>query len=140
MALVKKKFREIVFQILFSKIFILDEKDIVPFIMKQIKTTKKNTLLSLDYANKIVSNIRKIDTEIKKVSSSYEIERICKVEITILRLALYEMIFDENIPCKVAISEAIRLTKKFASVKSASFINAILDAVFHKHECKNTKK
>jgi len=137
MALVKQKFREIVFQILFSNIFTqVDEKNIVPFIMKQIKTTKKNTILSLDYVNKIVLNIKKIDAEIKKVSTSYEIERICKVEITILRLALYEMIFDENIPCKVAISEAIRLSKKFASVKSASFINAILDAIFQKNECR----
>ncbi|NGX34777.1 MAG: hypothetical protein K1060chlam1_01133 [Candidatus Anoxychlamydiales bacterium] len=139
MALVKQKFREIVFQMLFSNIFVeSDEKLIVPFIMKKIKTTKKNTLFALDYVNKIVSNVKEIDIMIKKVSTAYEIERICKVEITILRLALYEMLFDENIPCKVAISEAIRLTKKFASVKSASFINAILDAIFQKNE--STKK
>ncbi|NGX52108.1 MAG: hypothetical protein KR126chlam5_00402 [Candidatus Anoxychlamydiales bacterium] len=139
MALVKQKFREIVFQMLFSNNFIeSEEESIVPFIMKQIKTTKKNTLLSLDYVNKIVPNLKTIDAEIKKVSTSYEIGRIGKVEITILRLALYEMLFDENIPCKVAISEAIRLTKKFANIKSASFINAILDAIFQKHE--STKK
>jgi len=139
MALVKKKFREIVFQILFSNIFSdVDERAVVPFIMNQIKTTKKNTLLALNYVNKIVSSLEKIDPEIKKVSSSYDLDRINKVEITILRLALYEMLFDEEIPCKVAISEAIRLTKKFAGAKSSSFINAILDAIFQKNE--NTKK
>ncbi len=134
-ALVKRKFREIVFQILFSNIFLKsDEKDIIPFIMKLIKTTKKNALIALRYVNDIVANLKKIDAEIKKVSYSYELERICKVEITILRLALYEMLFDENIPNKVAISEAIRLTKKFASGKSVSFINAILDAILKKYE------
>jgi len=139
MALVKKKYREIVFQMLFSNIFSdVEEKNIVPFIMNLIKTTKKNTLHALDYVNKIVSSLDKIDPEIKKVSSSYDIERIGKVEITIIRLALYEMLFDASIPCKVAISEAIRLTKKFAGAKSANFVNAILDAIYQKDE--NTKK
>lgn len=139
MALARQKLREITFQLLFSNIFIKsDESVLVPFIMKQIKTTKKNSLIALDYVNKILDNLNKIDQEIIKVSYAYDIERICKVEITILRLALYEMIFDENIPCKVAIAEAIRLTKKFASTSSASFINAILDKIYHGSE--STKK
>jgi len=139
MALVKQKFREMVFQILFSNIFITsEEKLIVPFIMKQIKTTKKNTLAALEYVKKVIASLNEIDAMIKKTSTAYEIERICKVEITILRLALYEMLFDKNIPCKVAIAEAIRLTKKFASAKSTSFVNAILDKIFQKHEA--TKK
>lgn len=139
MALAKQKFREMTFQLLFSNLFIAsDELFLVPFIMRQIKTTKKNALMAIDYVKKILENKKKIDQEIKKVSTSYEIERICKVEITILRLALYEIIFDENIPYRVAISEAIRLTKKFAGEQSTSFINAILDAIYKKHE--NSKK
>ncbi len=135
MALAKQKFREIILQLLFSNNFAAPSDDkIIPFMMQLLKTTKKNVVSALEYSKKILSQVKKIDEHIQKVSVSYKIERISKVEITILRLALYEILFDENIPCKVAISEAIRLTKKFGAMQSSSFINAILDAIYKQNE------
>jgi len=133
MALAKQKLREIILQILYSKNFMESENDsIVSFMMRQIKTTKKNILSALAYTNKIFDNIDKLDEKIKKAATSYEINRISKVELCILRLSLFEIEYDENIPFKVAISEAIRLTKKFANMQSVGFINAILDCVYNK--------
>jgi N utilization substance protein B len=54
------------------------------------------------------------------------------VERNLLRLGAYEIYFSKSVPPKVAISEAVRLARKFASSESANFINAILDALYKK--------
>ncbi|MFA6118700.1 MAG: transcription antitermination factor NusB [Parachlamydiales bacterium] len=134
MSIARQKFREIVLQILYSTIFSPEDDGIVDLMMEQIKTSKKNILSAIDYVKKIQANLDLLDTDIKNAANSYEIDRISKVELCILRLGLYEMIYDESIPPKVAISEAIRLTKKFANYHSVSFVNAILDSVYKKNE------
>ncbi len=118
----------IILQILYSLNF-HDDNEIISFMMEQIKTSKKNVSLGYEYAKKIFDKVGEIDSKIKKVSTSYDLERISKVELSILRLCLFEMFFDDEIPPKVSISEGIRLTKKFANYHSASFINAILDVL-----------
>jgi transcription antitermination protein NusB len=133
MALARQKLREIILQILFSLNF-QDDNEIISLMMNQIKTSKKNVSLAYEYAKKVFSKVDEIDSNIKQVSNSYEVERISKVELSILRLALFEMLYDEEIPPLVSISEGIRLTKKFANYHSASYVNAILDAVFQKNE------
>ena len=55
-----------------------------------------------------------------------------KIELTILRLALYEMVHRPDIPTKVAINEAIELAKKYSTEKSGPFVNGVLDAVLRK--------
>ncbi len=138
-ALVKQKFREIILQILYSHNFaVIDENNIVSFMMNQIKTTKRNILLSLEYVKKIIVHVDQFDKKIEQSSTSYAFDRISKVELSILRLAIYEMQY-ENIPFKIVISEAIRLTKKFSSKHSTSFINAILDNLYHKKNENITK-
>ena len=125
-----QKKREIVFQILYSNDFSkIDEDLFVPFFMRQIKTTKKNILIAYTQVLKVLSNMEDIDKAIKKHSESYDFLRISKVELNVLRLAIYEMKYDNNIPSKVAITEAIRLTKKFSSSESGGFVNAVLDAI-----------
>ena len=139
MALARQKLREIILQILFSNIFVESNENVfVPFMMKLLKTTKKNVLSAFFYVAKIHEKINIIDDDIKLTSTAYDINRITKVELSVLRLALYEMGFEKNMPCKVVISEAIRLTKKFSTKQSVSFVNAILDSIYHqKYEDKN---
>lgn len=67
-----------------------------------------------------------IDELLVKATSGWRLERIGKVELTLLRLALFEMRFDERIPDKVAINEAVELAKKYGTETSASFINGVL--------------
>jgi len=131
MALAKKKFREIILQLLYSSIFgALNQDDIVSMMMKQIKTTKKNILLAINCVIQIKQFVDEFDVYIKNTSKAYDLNRISKVELCILHLALYEMKYDKSIPYKVAISESIRLTKKFSSKHSVSFVNAILDSIY----------
>ena len=67
-----------------------------------------------------------IDAMLEKVSRGWKLSRMGKVELTILRLAVYEMRFDEDIPEKVAINEAVELSKKFGGDDSPAFINGVL--------------
>ena len=67
-----------------------------------------------------------IDPWLSDATSGWRLSRMGKVELTILRLAVFEMKFDEEMPAKVAINEAVELAKKFGGDSSASFINGVL--------------
>lgn len=70
--------------------------------------------------------LNEIDKMIDENSTGWSISRIGKVELTILRLAVYEIKFDDSIPAGVAINEAVELAKKFGGEDSSSFINGVL--------------
>lgn len=70
-----------------------------------------------------------IDKKIAEVSKGWSIERIGKVELTVLRLGVYEIIYDEDIPVGVAIDEAVELAKKYGQDGSSAFVNGILATV-----------
>ncbi len=74
----------------------------------------------------IMREIPRLDEEINKVAEGWKTRRMGKVELTILRLALFEMKDDEEIPEKVAINEAVELAKKFGGDESPAFVNGIL--------------
>ena len=131
MALPAQKFREIVFQILYSSdMGGEDEEVMIPFMMHELKVTKRSMLDAYARMKAIVARREELDGIIKSASKEYEFERISRVERNILRLGFFELLFDEGIPDKVAIAEAIRLTRKFGTPESAQFVNAIMDAVY----------
>jgi N utilization substance protein B len=68
-----------------------------------------------------------IDTRIKALAHNWEFERIAKIDLAILRLAMFEMIFRKDIPPVVSINEAIDLSKQFSNSDAKRFINGILD-------------
>lgn len=73
----------------------------------------------------ILNNIEQIDKIIDENSEKWDIKRIDKVDLAILRLAIYEILFDD-VPKRVAINEAVELAKEYSSEKSYRFINAVL--------------
>ena len=73
-----------------------------------------------------MDRIPEIDSQIDQVAAGWKTRRMGKVELTILRLALYEMNWDESVPEKVAINEAVELAKKFGGKDSPAFVNGIL--------------
>ena len=74
----------------------------------------------------IVDKIPEIDEMINSVSKSWPTSRLGKSELTIMRLAVYEIKFDEDIPTNVAINEAVELAKKYGADNAPSFINGVL--------------
>ena len=74
----------------------------------------------------VVEKLDEIDAILSEASSGWKLSRMGKVDLTILRLAVFEMRFDEDIPVKVAINEAVELSKKFGGDESPSFVNGVL--------------
>lgn len=70
--------------------------------------------------------IPEIDEKINEVAKGWKTQRMGKADLSILRLAVYEMKYDEEIPVNVAINEAVELAKKFGSDNSPAFVNGIL--------------
>ena len=89
-----------------------EEKD---FILKETEGTKEH--------------LAEIDEMISKKAKKWATGRMSKVDLAILRLAIYEICFSEEIPTSVAINEAIELAKKFSSDEAPSFINGILGSI-----------
>ena len=77
----------------------------------------------------IQEHLSEIDDKIAGASKGWNINRIGKVELTVMRLAVYEMLYDDDIPVGVAIDEAVELAKRFGQESSGSFVNGILAAI-----------
>ena len=76
-----------------------------------------------------IENISEIDEAISKQAKNWKFDRIAKVDLAVLRLALYELLFRDDIPPIVSINEAIDLGKTFSNLESKRFINGMLDEV-----------
>jgi len=74
----------------------------------------------------VLTKLDEIDQILTDAASGWKLNRMNKVDLTILRLAVFEMRFDEDIPVKVAINEAIELAKIFGGEESPGFINGVL--------------
>ncbi len=70
-----------------------------------------------------------IDGNIRKFAPAWPVEQIAMVDRNILRLAIFEILFDNKVPVKVAVNEAVELAKTFGSENSAKFINGVLGSV-----------
>ena len=137
----RREIRETVFKILFSMEFndvseireeaelelehasLYDEDDNK---MDAVAMTEEEKVYIIDRVEAVVSHITEIDETISGISQGWKLGRIGKAELAILRLAVYEIKFDEDIPVKVAINEAVELAKTYCDVEAKSFINALL--------------
>ena len=79
-----------------------------------------------DRLNKILERLPEIDEMISSTAKGWTIGRIGKVELAIIRLAVYEIKYDETIPDSVAINEAVELAKKFGQAEASGFVNGVL--------------
>ncbi|HVP76632.1 MAG TPA: transcription antitermination factor NusB [Thermodesulfobacteriota bacterium] len=77
----------------------------------------------------VLEHVSELDRLIEKYSENWRLDRINMIDRTILRIALFELLYCEEIPPKVTINEAIDLGKRFGSEDSGSFINGILDRI-----------
>lgn len=74
----------------------------------------------------VISHKEEIDAQLSSSISGWKLGRVGKVELAILRLAVYEMRYDEEIPEKVAMNEAVELAKKFGAEQASGFVNGVL--------------
>lgn len=88
---------------------------------------------SRDFARRlilgVVTNRKQIDRLIEQCAEHWKLKRMAKVDLTILRVATYELLFCPDIPMNVSMDEAIEIGKRYGSGDSATFINGVLDQV-----------
>ena len=83
-----------------------------------------------DLVKGVVANLPAIDAYIVKYATEWPLDQITPVDRNILRIGTYELVFDKNIPAKVAINEAIEVAKSFGGDASGRFVNGVLGAVY----------
>lgn len=134
----RRKMREHIFRILFSIGFHADNEFEEQYIMywnvQDDTPTEEEHDEIKEKLKKIKEKISEMDPVIEKCSKGWKLNRIGKADITILRLAIYEMKYDDNVPVKVAINEAVELAKRYGIDNSPGFINGILANVAKQHE------
>ena len=130
MTISPQKFREVLLGLLFSHDFYLSEADeLSELVSLELKITPRCAKTAYEKMQKILPLLDAIDSSIAKVSTSYEFERIGRVERNVLRLAVYEMLYEKELDTAIIIAEAKRLAKKFSTPESGMFCKAILDTI-----------
>jgi N utilization substance protein B len=77
----------------------------------------------------VISNLAEIDKEIESYTNNWSLERITNIDRNILRIAIYEILYINNIPKSVSINEAVELAKKYSTKSSFSFVNGVLGKI-----------
>ncbi|MUV39679.1 N utilization substance protein B like protein [Lentibacillus sp. JNUCC-1] len=118
--------RETAFQVIFQ----MDMNDIDPItaIQQFLETTDIDTFLQT-LVEGVVSHKVNIDETISSHLEKWTIDRIARVEKTILRIAVYEILFIEDIPESVSVNEAVELAKTFGDEDSSKFVNGVLSKI-----------
>lgn len=125
----RRELREQIFQMLFRIEF--HESDQMQeqmqlFFDGESRVNEKEDAYIRDKYGKIVEHLEEIDSAINEKSTGWKTTRMGKVDLSLMRLAVYEILFDEEIPTGVAINEAVELAKKYGTDDSPAFINGVL--------------
>ena len=88
--------------------------------------SEKDCKYIVDKFKNIVEKLDEIDTAIGEASKGWKVSRMAKVDLALIRLAVYEMKYEEDVPVKVAINEAIELAKQYGTDDSPAFVNGVL--------------
>lgn len=128
----RRALRENIFRILFKAEFNsmeeMDEQIDFSLLNLEDLSTEDEQYIT-DKVKNILAVMDSIDEIIESVSEGWKIERIGKAELAILRLAIYEIKNEEDIPYKVSVNEAVELAKKYCNADTSSFVNGILAKV-----------
>lgn len=128
----RRAVRTNVFKIMFQIEFHSEEQmeELISLYEEEHHITKAGDLRTVhDKVMNIVDKKTDIDAAIEEYSNGWKRNRIGKAELAILRVAIYEILFDETVPDSVAANEAVELAKEYGEEKAPSFINGILGKV-----------
>lgn len=129
----RKVARELSFKVIFSFNFQSENEEIEALIDNLENETNDITNEDKEYIRQIIKGIidnkENLDETIKKYLKEWTMDRISKTDLAILRLAIYEILYRDDIPYKVSVNEAVELAKSFSDDQSPSFVNGVLAGV-----------
>lgn len=128
----RSELREHIFRMLFRVEFVseeeMKEQEALYFELLEEVSEKDQAYISNKY-NAILDKLEEIDSVLNELSTGWKTSRMNRVDLTVLRLATYEIKWDEDVPTSVAINEAVELAKKYSSDSGPAFINGVLAKV-----------
>lgn len=126
----RKEIREQIFKLLFRIEFNpkeeMAEQETFFFEEEENRASEKESAEISKKLNRILEKLEFIDRDLNARVMGWDTARMGKVDLTILRLAVFEILYDEEIPTGVAINEAVELAKKYGQDSSPSFVNGVL--------------
>ncbi len=124
----RRQAREEAFILIFEKVFNQDSVDDILELAAETRDLTPDDYIKTVFAG-VYDKLDVLDEIIAKNSIGWNIKRISKTALCVLRLAIYEIMFMDAIPVAVSINEAVELCKKYATTDDASFVNGILSTV-----------
>jgi len=126
----RRKLREQIFKLLFriefNEIQEMQEQVELFFLSEDNATDEESETYIINKYRKIVEKKEELDELINTYAECWTADRMGKVELSILRLAIYEILYDDDVPKIVAINEAVELSKKYGQDDAQKFVNGIL--------------
>ena len=125
----RREIRELIFKMVFRVEFHNEEE--IPeqlrlFMDTQEAASEKDRTYIEHKVQDLLDHLEEIDAIIDRSAQNWKTSRMAKVELTLIRLAVYEIRFEDDIPTGVAINEAVELAKTYGEENSASFVNGVL--------------
>ena len=125
----RHELRESLFKLIFRIEF--HELETIPeqmqiFLDGMIDEQDKDIIYVQEKFEKMMVLMDEIDLKINEISDGWKTSRMAKVDLAIIRVAVYEVLYDEDVPTGVAINEAVELAKQFGTDDSPSFVNGVL--------------
>ena len=127
----RRRSRELAIQVLYHLEFSKDDPAMgFDFICDDFGAPEDIKPFSRELVLGVCVHLEGLDRLIDEASKNWRLERIAKVDRSILRLGAYELLYRDDIPPKVSINEAVDLGKKFGTEESGAFINGVLDRIY----------
>ncbi|MFP4194320.1 MAG: transcription antitermination factor NusB [Desulfobacterales bacterium] len=137
---IRRKSREMALQVLFCMDVLNDcSEELLRELCTVLEPSEKVRPFGLELVRGVVENKNEIDARLAESSSNWKLARMDYVDRNIIRISVYEMLFCDDIPAKVAINEGIDIGKKYGTEKSGAFINGILDSIRKKSGIRETE-
>lgn len=111
---------------------------------EDISSNWSKPVFDRDYALRLLRGVaslrRELDTVLRNIVKNWDIKRIAIIDKNILRIAIYEILYLDDIPPKVSMDEAIEIAKIYSTADSSKFVNGILDKVLKRKELTGKRK
>lgn len=122
--------REAAMCLVFEKAFGIDRLEMSDQVKTDFKFDKSDEEYVAFICEGVFSNLDEIDAIIQKNALDWTLDRMARVDLAIMRVAVFEMLYAENIAETVSINEAVELAKKYSTQQSPQFVNGILDSIY----------
>jgi len=130
MAGIRRKARVIALQTLYEIEYVNHEpREILTRLVKEKALAEAAASFAQELVSGVLQNRQKLDDVIRRFAPSFSVEQMAAIDKSILRIAIFEVLFDNKVPIKVAINEAVELAKAFGSDNSPKFVNGVLGSV-----------